>query len=82
MKSPVQDHFGGPLVGLPWDEDTKVYIALLAFALNLIVAIVLTVALRAAKVPEGIDQTTVDDYTADLGDERVQAELDPEAATR
>jgi SSS family solute:Na+ symporter len=82
VKSPVQDHFGGPLVGLPWDEDTKVYIALLAFALNLIVAIVLTVALRAAKVPEGTDQTAVDDYTVDLGDERVQAELDPDAATR
>jgi len=79
VASPVQKHFGGPLVALPWDETTKVYIAALAFGLNLLVAIVLTVVLRAAKVSAGTDQTQASDYTADLGDEGVQSELDPEA---
>jgi solute:Na+ symporter, SSS family len=79
VKSPVQDHFGGPLVNLPWSDTTKVYIAVLAFALNLLVAIVLTVVLRAAGVPAGTDRTRASDYTADLGDEDVEAELRPEA---
>lgn len=82
VASPAQAHFGGPLVGLPWDADTKVYIALLAFGLNLIVAVVLTVVLRAAGVPEGVDQTRASDYTADIGDEGVIEELDPEVTPR
>jgi len=81
VKSPTQDHFGGPLVNLPWSDTTKVYIAILAFALNLIVAVVLTPILRAAGVADGTDQTQPSDYTADVGDEDVQAELDPEGAT-
>jgi len=81
VKSPTQDHFGGPLVNLPWSDTTKVYIAILAFALNLIVAIVLTVVLRAAGVPDGTDQTSPADYTADIGEEGVEAKLDPEAVT-
>src|SRR3954452_12399218 len=47
VASPAQQHFGGPLVNFPGTE-TKVYIALLAFGLNLLVAILCTVALRAA----------------------------------
>jgi SSS family solute:Na+ symporter len=81
VASPTQAHFGGPLVLIPGAETTKVYIALLAFALNLAVAIVLTIVLRAAKVPTGTDQTSPSDYTADLGDDIVE-ELDPEVATR
>jgi SSS family solute:Na+ symporter len=81
VKSPTQAHFGGPLVNLPWSDTTKVYIAILAFALNVIVAVVLTPVLRAAGVPDGADQTRPSDYTADLGDEEVQLELDPEGAT-
>ena len=80
VKSPVQDHFGGPLVSLPWDETTKIYIAILAFGLNLIVAIVLTFVFRAAGVPAGTDRTRPEDFTADLGDEGVRAELDAEVA--
>jgi SSS family solute:Na+ symporter len=79
VKSPTQDHFGGPLVLLPWSDTTKVYIAVLAFALNVIVAVVLTVVLRAAGVSAGTDHTQPSDYTADLGDEDVEAELHPEA---
>jgi solute:Na+ symporter, SSS family len=79
VKSPTQDHFGGPLVNLPWSDTTKVYIAILAFALNVIVVVVLTPILRAAGVADGVDHTRPSDYTADLGDEDVQPELDPEA---
>ena len=31
----------------------------------------------AAKVADGIDQTSPGDYTADLGDEDVEVEIDP-----
>jgi SSS family solute:Na+ symporter len=74
-------HFGGPLVFFPGTE-TKVYIAFLAFGLNLLVTVVLTVVLRAMDVGEGVDQTRPDDYHADLGDEGVQPELSPEAPVR
>jgi solute:Na+ symporter, SSS family len=69
-------HFGGPLVSFPGTE-TKVYIALIAFLVNLLVAIVLTVVFRAMKVDEGVDSTRPDDYTADTGDEGVDPDLDP-----
>jgi SSS family solute:Na+ symporter len=81
VKSPTQSHFGGPLVALPWSDTTKVYIAILAFALNVIVVLVLTPILRAAGVAAGADATSPSDYTADVGDEGVEAELDPEAVT-
>ncbi len=71
-------HFGGPLTAFPFTE-TKVYIALVAFLLNLLVAVVLTVVLRAMNVDEGVDQTREDDYVADAGDEGVEPELDPSA---
>jgi SSS family solute:Na+ symporter len=82
VTSPTQDHFGGPLVTLPWSDTTKVYIAVLAFALNVIVVLVLTPILHAAGVPSGADQTRPSDYTADVGDVDVQPRLDPEAAPR
>jgi SSS family solute:Na+ symporter len=76
--SPVQAHFGSPLAMFP-GTDTKVYIAAIAFLLNLVVTIVLTVVLRMAKVDPGVDQTRWDDYLADSGDEGVEAEIDPHA---
>jgi SSS family solute:Na+ symporter len=76
-----ESHFGGPLVLFPGTQ-TKVYIAFLAFGLNLLVTVVLTVVLRAMDVAAGEDQTHPQDYEADLGDEGVQPELDPEAPTR
>ncbi len=71
-------HFGGPLVLFPGTE-TKVYIAAIAVLLNFVVAISLTFVLRALGVDEGVDQTSVEDYKADLGDEGVVEELDPHA---
>jgi SSS family solute:Na+ symporter len=76
--SPVQAHFGSPLAFFP-GTSTKVYIAASAFLINLLVTVVLTVVLRALKVDPGIDQTAEADYTADVGDERVAAEIDPHA---
>ncbi|WP_028637810.1 monocarboxylate uptake permease MctP [Nocardioides sp. URHA0032] len=74
VASPTQDHFGGPLVNFP-GTTTKVYIALLAFGLNLLVAVVLTPLLRATGVAAGRDQTTPQDYHADIGDAGVDEEL-------
>jgi len=70
-------HFGGPLVLLPWSDTTKVYIAVLALAANLIVTVVLTFVFRAMKLSAGVDQTRDDDYWADIGDQGVEPELDP-----
>ena len=48
------------------------YIALTAFVLNIVVAVVLTFVFRAMKAPDGVDQTEPSDYFADAGDPRVQ----------
>jgi SSS family solute:Na+ symporter len=60
-------HFGGPLEVIPF-TDTKGYIALTAFVINVIVAVVLTFVFRALKVAEGVDETRASDYHADAGD--------------
>jgi SSS family solute:Na+ symporter len=73
-------HFGGPLDVIPF-TDTKGYIALTAFVLNVIVAVVLTLVLRAAKVAEGVDQTRPADYVADAGDPGVAPVLEGEPGT-
>ena len=43
----------------------SVYIGLSAVVLNLVIAVILTLILRAAKVPEGTDETLPGQYTAD-----------------
>jgi SSS family solute:Na+ symporter len=74
-------HFGGPLALVPF-TDTKGYIALTAFVLNLLVAVLLTVVLRAMKVDEGVDQTHPSDYHADAGDPGVGSPVEElDAAT-
>lgn len=78
-------HFGSPLdpfLSVPWSDtfsvsDTLVYIGFTAFLLNVVVTLLLTLVFRAARIPAGDDLTAPDDYTADYGDERVEAELDP-----
>jgi SSS family solute:Na+ symporter len=72
----TQKHFGGSVHNFPGTQ-TGVYIAMTAFILNVIVAVVLTLVFRALNVPDGEDRTVRDDYLADLGDTGVQAELDP-----
>ncbi|MDQ0865367.1 monocarboxylate uptake permease MctP [Arthrobacter globiformis] len=63
-------HFGGSIAPVP-GTDFTVYIAVSAFVLNLIVAVVLTLVLRALKVPQGEDRTRRSDYGADETDPKV-----------
>jgi SSS family solute:Na+ symporter len=70
VASPATEHFGGSTANIALIGQVG-YIGLTAVALNLVVAVVLTAVLRAAKVPVGADVTTTDDYHADAGDPRV-----------
>jgi SSS family solute:Na+ symporter len=74
-------HFGGSLAAIPTLGDLG-YIALTAFVLNVVVAVVLTVVLTLAKVGNGIDQTVSTDYFADHGDPRVDQDLREHAGPR
>ena len=64
-------HLGGSVAPISFIGKAG-YIALTAFVLNVIVAAVVTLALRAAKVPEGVDETRPEDYRADAGDPSVR----------
>jgi SSS family solute:Na+ symporter len=70
VASPATEHFGGSTANIALIGQVG-YIGLTAVALNLVVAVVLTAVLRAAKVPVGADVTTTDDDHADAGDPRV-----------
>jgi hypothetical protein len=59
--------FGSSLAYVPF-TDTKIYIAITAFTLNVIVAVVLTVILRGIKAETGRDATEPDDYYSEAGD--------------
>jgi SSS family solute:Na+ symporter len=59
--------FGSSLAYFPF-TDTKIYIAITAFTLNVIVAVVLTVILRGIKAATGRDATEPDDYYSEAGD--------------
>jgi SSS family solute:Na+ symporter len=73
-------HFGGPLALVPF-TDTKGYIALTAFVINVLVAVVLTFVLRGLEVAEGVDETSKSDYHADAGDPDVEEVLVGEPGT-
>jgi SSS family solute:Na+ symporter len=74
VSSPTSEHFGGSLAEMPIIEELG-YIAMTAFALNLLVTVVLTLVLNATKVSNGRDATRPGDYYADTDDPRVQADL-------
>ncbi|TQK51967.1 SSS family solute:Na+ symporter [Streptomyces sp. SLBN-118] len=74
VASPTQKHFGGSSAEIPGFGEIG-YIGLTAFVLNVVVTVVLTFVLRAVKAPEGVDETSPSDYTADAGDPGVKAEL-------
>jgi SSS family solute:Na+ symporter len=74
-------HFGGSLSALPVIGDLG-YIALTAFVLNVLVAVVLTLAFRAAKMSNGTDQTMSYDYFADVTDPTVAQDLREHGGTR
>ncbi|MDQ0755675.1 monocarboxylate uptake permease MctP [Arthrobacter sp. B3I4] len=63
-------HFGGSIAAIP-GTDVQVYIAVVAFAINLIVSAGLSAVFRAMKVPDGKDITRTSDYGADENDPKV-----------
>jgi SSS family solute:Na+ symporter len=74
VASPTSKHFGGSLAGIPGLGDLG-YIAMTAFVLNVLVAVVLTLLLRLGHVENGTDATVTTDYYADAGDPRVDRTL-------
>ncbi|MFJ8043017.1 monocarboxylate uptake permease MctP [Kitasatospora sp. NPDC096147] len=64
VSSPATKHFGGSSAVIPGVGEIG-YIGLTAFVLNVLVAVVLTVVLRQLKTPEGADETSKADYTAE-----------------
>jgi SSS family solute:Na+ symporter len=69
-------HFAGSQWALSrWGLDTTktVYVGILAVAINILVAAVLTVVLRAANAPAGEDATADTDYHVEAGDPDVRA---------
>jgi SSS family solute:Na+ symporter len=76
VASPTQKHFGGSSKEIPGIGEIG-YIGLTAFVLNVIVTVVLTFVLKAAKAPEGIDVTSPGDYTADAAEAEAAPTLRP-----
>jgi SSS family solute:Na+ symporter len=65
-------HFGGPIAPIPF-TNIPIYIAIIAFVINAVVSVVLTLIFRGLKVPDGRDHTTRSDYGADEHDPKVVA---------
>ncbi len=63
-------HFGGSVAPIPFFGQNG-YIALTAFVINVVVAVVLTLIFRAAGLPAGADETQAPHYTADTGEPTV-----------
>ena len=61
----VRQHFGGAIDDV---GGVSVYVGLVALAVNLVVAVIGTVALKIVRAPAGIDSTRPRDYTADVDD--------------
>ena len=70
----TKEHFGGsafPLSKLGLDTKMTIYAGFVAVLVNLLVAVLATLILRAAKVADGAGRHPRDDYFADVGDARV-----------
>src|SRR5689334_2756456 len=79
-------HFGGsafPLSKFGFDTTKSIYVGFVAVLVNLVVAVIVTLILRATKVADGGDGTVPEDYTADAADEPAgeSEELAPEPIT-
>ena len=71
----IKAHFGGSgyaLKNFGFDTDMAIWAGFPALAANLLVAVVLTVLLRALKVSEGDDATREADYVAEAGEPGVE----------
>jgi SSS family solute:Na+ symporter len=67
----IREHFGGSafrLSELGFDTTTTVYAGFVAVLVNLVVAALVTIALRALGTPDGADSTGAGDYVADRGE--------------
>ncbi|HEX9043353.1 MAG TPA: sodium:solute symporter, partial [Trebonia sp.] len=62
VSSPTASHWAG---SSDIEFGHTIYIGLSAVIINLVIAVVLTLVLKAAKVPEGTDETLPHQYTAD-----------------
>src|SRR3954471_6822140 len=81
--SVVKEHFGGssfPLTKLGFDTKLTIYPGLVAVLVNVLVVVVITLVLRAMKVPDGVDGTAENDYTAAREDPTVRDLPDPLAS--
>jgi SSS family solute:Na+ symporter len=70
----TKEHFGGSafaLSKLGFDTKLTIYAGFVAVLVNLVVAVLATLALRAANVEDGADDTRTPEYVADRGDRRV-----------
>ncbi|MGY1809562.1 monocarboxylate uptake permease MctP [Blastococcus sp. SYSU D00669] len=79
----VREHFGGsafPLSKLGFDTEATVYAGFIALLVNLLVAAVVTLVLRAMRVADGVDGTAETDYTAEREDPTVRDLPDPLAS--
>ena len=82
-------HFGGsafPLSKFGFDSTKSIYVGFVAVLVNLLVAIVVTLILRATKVTDGGDDTAPEDYMSDAADVRAprgedEEDLAPEPIT-
>jgi SSS family solute:Na+ symporter len=66
-----KEHFGGAqyaLSKLGFDSKVTIYTGVLALAVNLVVAAVATLVLRATRAPAGSDATQPGDYHVEAGD--------------
>ena len=76
----VKQHWGGSnfaLSKLGLDTTWTIYAGFLSLLVNLLVAVVVTVVLRAMKVDDGVDGTAETDYTAEREDPTVRDLPDP-----
>jgi solute:Na+ symporter, SSS family len=67
VSTPTTSHWAGS-VNTIWGH--TVYIGLSAIILNLLVAVVLTLVFKAVRVPEGTDETRLEEYKADPAEAR------------
>ncbi|MRH28734.1 sodium:solute symporter [Microbacterium sp. SYP-A9085] len=74
----THNHFGGSIANFPFTQ-IPVYIGVSAFALNAVIAVGLTLILRAVKVVDTTDSTFPSDYGADEDDPKV-IDIEREAA--
>jgi SSS family solute:Na+ symporter len=72
-------HFGSPLADFPFTS-TKFYIAVTALLINIVVAVVLTLVLRALRAPARPDETEPADYYSDVPSEDVVLEAEREVS--